>query len=184
MIYRTINKRSIEIHREWDDLCNSSNTVMSPYDSPNSYLKREVYRMVRSYLSKGTNLEKRSEQLRTSVIRDLEREGITFRSSQMSQKNPFYWGLMSVLAIQNEEEKKDRKNKKGDNEQKEKNKKNPVRRQDLHKFANELLYAHGHDVPPEFLVGFIYQIGSSDALKKRLSEGVMEDWYGQQDELA
>lgn len=129
--------------------------VERPYDSLNGYLKREVYLMVKLYLLKGNE-----DQLRNAVIKNLEENNVTFKSSQASQANPFYWGLMSVLARPNK-----------------KNKKNPVRRQDLHKFSNELLYAHRHDVPSKFLVGFIYQIGNSDHLSKRLSEGTMEEWY-------
>lgn len=44
-------------------------------------------------------------------------------------------------------------------------------------FANQMLYAYRHRVPPEHLVGFIYQSGSSAALRRKLKEGAIEPGF-------
>jgi len=71
-----------------------------------------------------------------------------------NEQDPFYWGFMFVCGMDKR-----------------------VSRQARWRFANELLYAHKHNVPPELLVGFIYQIGKSDGLRERLRTGQMEEWW-------
>lgn len=73
--------------------------------------------------------------------------------SQENQENPFYWGLFLLCGLDG------------------------LTKSSRSRFAQELLYAHRHDVPKEHLIGFIYQIGSSKGLGKKLQDGKMEPWY-------
>lgn len=78
------------------------------------------------------------------------------RPSPHNQNNPFYWGIMAVCMDDNR-----------------------ISRNNRSKFANELLYAHKHNVPSNLLVGFIYQIGTSEGLRARLLNRKMEKWHNE-----
>ena len=120
-------------------------TPTPPYDKPNGYLKREVYRLV-------------CDCIADRKVRALQRKVATNdsspRPSAHNEENPFYWGLLAVCGINDPR----------------------VSRNNRSKFANELLYAHKHKVPADLLVGFIYQIGSSDGLRQRLVDEQTEEW--------
>ena len=47
---------------------------------------------------------------------------------------------------------------------------------DISRFAAQMLYADRHDIDPELLIGFIYQQGGEDALKRKLDQGASEPW--------
>lgn len=143
------------IHDEWEKRWRATHpqpatrpVAVPPYDKPNGYLKREVYRLVRRCIAGGA-----LETLKRIVAHD----DSSSRPSAHNQVDPFYWGFMMVCGMDDR-----------------------IRRQDRWKFANELLYAHRHDVPPELLVGFIYQIGSSDGLREKIRQGTTEVWHRQE----
>lgn len=48
--------------------------------------------------------------------------------------------------------------------------------QSISKFSKELRYAEIHHVEPEFLVGFIYQVGTKETIAQKLREGKTELW--------
>lgn len=48
--------------------------------------------------------------------------------------------------------------------------------QSVLKFGRHLHYAHRHLVPPQLLIGFIYQSGGSAAVERKYERGEMEDW--------
>ncbi|MEP4529538.1 MAG: hypothetical protein ABJ050_19660 [Paracoccaceae bacterium] len=120
-----------------------------PDDKVNSKLKRAVYKIVR-------------DCIKADLVHVLK-ESVEFQFGDKSQvkpspsnaENPFYWGLTAVCGT---DEKLARSNKS--------------------RFSQELIYAHLHDVPPELLIGFIYQIGSSDDIGRRLKDGEFESWRG------
>ena len=45
------------------------------------------------------------------------------------------------------------------------------------RIARELKYAQKHDVPEEFLIGFLYQCGSHARIVEMLAAGKMEPWW-------
>lgn len=49
-----------------------------------------------------------------------------------------------------------------------------ISRQERSLMAQELEYAHRHDVPPELLCGFLYQSGSRSSISKKLASGYVE----------
>lgn len=49
-----------------------------------------------------------------------------------------------------------------------------ISRQERSLMAQELEYAHRHDVPPELLCGFLYQSGSRSSISKKLASGYLE----------
>jgi hypothetical protein len=139
------------IHDEWERRLKTQDKLgvrdkrAPPYDTPNGFLKREVYRLVRRCINKqAVNL------LRELVAKD----DSSPRPTAYNEQDPFYWGFMFVCGMDKR-----------------------VSRQDRWRFSNELQYAHKHNVPPELLVGFIYQIGKSDWLRERLRNGQMEEWW-------
>lgn len=69
--------------------------------------------------------------------------------------NPFYWGLLAIDPAQD-----------------------ILDQRDLTRFAHQLMYAHRHDVPAHFLVGFLYQSGSTAEVSRKLAEGQREPWFG------
>ena len=76
------------------------------------------------------------------------------RASENNQANPFYWGLLLVCGY-------DRR----------------LSATTRNRFVQEMLYADLHDVPTEFLVGFLYQVADPNGLQRRLDEAMREDWY-------
>lgn len=119
-----------------------------PYDKVNSKLKRAVYKLVRNCIEND--------------LVDVLKESVEFQFGDKSQvkpsrtnaENPFYWGFTAVCGT---DEKLARSNKS--------------------RFSQELMYAHIHDVPPEFLIGFIYQIGSSKELQRKIDSKEMQRWF-------
>lgn len=49
-----------------------------------------------------------------------------------------------------------------------------ISRSDRHVFGNQMLYAHLHDVPPEFLNGFIAVSGKPAVIAEKLKSGFVE----------
>ena len=124
----------------------------SPYDAPISYLRREIYRTVRSCLrTDGMGfLQSGFEE----VIKVPSKSG-SVRPTSENRANPFYVGVVYITA--------------GD----------PLfNRTYRMRFSREMLYAHLHDVPPDLLIGFLYQIGSSDEIGNRLKNRTFEVWQG------
>ena len=122
--------------------------VPPPYDQPNSKLKRSVYRLVRYCLEHDL-----LGLLKKSVEFQLEGKS-RVKPSLHNAANPFYWGLTAVCGADNK-----------------------LPRSSKSRFAQELQYAHMHNVPPEFLVGFIYQIGSSKDLQRKIDNKEMQPWF-------
>lgn len=50
-------------------------------------------------------------------------------------------------------------------------------RQERIKAGDQLSYAAKHNVPPEYLIGFLHQCGSYSKLKSKLLSGGAESWY-------
>lgn len=123
-------------------------TKESPYDQPYSRLKRGVYALVRECLEHD--------------LLDVLKESVEFQFGDRSQvkpsenndTNPFYWGLTAVCGTENK-----------------------LKRNSKSRFAQELLYAHMHDVPPQFLIGFLHQMGSSKGLQDKIENQEMQRWF-------
>lgn len=86
-----------------------------------------------------------------SVIR---RDGRALTSRVKLRDNPFHFGLLAMFV---------------DDE--------VISRQDRSVFATQMLYAFHHGVPPTFLIGFIYQAGSKDEIKRKLRAGTIEPGF-------
>ena len=56
-------------------------------------------------------------------------------------------------------------------------------RSEKRRYAHELHYARRHDVAPDFLVGFLYQVGAGpDIFRRAADPTVVEPWFRRQDE--
>lgn len=153
-----VEERLSRVQKGWSDAFwdrSDGAKVLPHYDRPDSKLKRGVYGLVRDCI-KGACL-------------DVLKESIEFQFGNKSQvkpsarndANPFYWGLTAVC---------------GD--------KNKLPRTTKSRFAQELQYANMHDVPPEFLVGFIYQIGPSGDLQHKIDNVEMQRWFAKRQKSA
>ena len=70
------------------------------------------------------------------------------------EENPFHFGLLALFADDS-----------------------VVSKQDRSLFSMQMLYAYRHGIPAEFLIGFIYQAGSKEEIKRKLSEGSIEPGF-------
>ena len=58
-----------------------------------------------------------------------------------------------------------------------------LKAQRLSLLARQMTYAHLHDVPPRYLIGFLYQSGSSVSISKKLKEGYEQPGFGRTIEI-
>jgi hypothetical protein len=47
----------------------------------------------------------------------------------------------------------------------------------ISKYAKQLAYAARHNIPPELLIGFLYQVGGITKIANNLNSGSYEKWY-------
>lgn len=148
-----IKRRLEKIRNHWEDDCRDwgkgeNGEKPPPYDAPYSKLKRAVYRLVVDY-DNNDLIAVLKESLRTQADNKNKIKPLAANNA-----NPFYWCLTAVCQADCE-----------------------LPRSTKSRFAQELQYAYMHDVSPEFLVGFIYQIGSSRGLQEKINNGHRERWF-------
>lgn len=86
------------------------------------------------------------------TIKQLARYDMREKRQPTIENNVFYWGLLAVDPAHC-----------------------AVKQADLSLTAMQMLYAHRHGVPPEHLIGFIYQCGSQSHIRKSVRCGLWED---------
>jgi hypothetical protein len=119
---------------------------LTPYDHPDSHLKREVYRFVCRYLDEGNTKQ---------LNRILEANRVILPRFPTFRENPFHWAL-SVL-----------RDPKSDN----------IKKYQVSRFGRQLIYAKRHKIPPELLIGFLYQSGGPDVVASKAADATkLEDW--------
>lgn len=84
----------------------------------------------------------------------VRRDGRALTSRVRLDENPFHFGLLALFADDG-----------------------VVSRQDRSVFAMQMLYAYHHGVPPTFLIGFIYQAGSKEEIRRKLAAGTIEPGF-------
>lgn len=75
----------------------------------------------------------------------VRRDGRALTSRVKLCENPFHFGLLALFS--------------GDD---------VISKQDRSTFATQMLYAYHHSVPPRLLIGFIYQAGPKNEIKRKL----------------
>lgn len=113
-----------------------------------SKFKRSVYMLVRDCLEHNL-----MDVIYDAVNWQYEGQN-TFKPLPHNRENPFYWGFWAVVDPDDKIPKTTRT-----------------------RFSQELLYAHLHDVPPEFLIGFIHQKGTSKGLQAKIDQKQMQPWF-------
>ncbi len=126
-----------------------------PYNRPANVLKRSVYVLGRQLIE----LEKQE------ILADfLQKRSATYSAPLASiatpnvKQNPFHWCYLLLLG----------ENRLGINS------KRIVSRDQISKSSRQLIYAHKNDVPPEYVIGFILQIGGDpilDLYRRRKRKG-------------
>ncbi len=148
-----IKRRLEKIRNHWeDDWCDwgkgKNGEKPVPYDASYSKLKRAAYRFVADYDNNALiAVLKKSVRMQANNKTKIKQTAAT-------DANPFYWALTAVCQADYE-----------------------LPRSTKSRFAQELQYAYLHKVPPEFLVGFIYQIGPSRGLQEKIDNGQREPWF-------
>jgi len=84
----------------------------------------------------------------------VRRDGRGLTSRVKLEENPFHFGMLALFTDDS-----------------------VVSRQDRSTFAMQMLYAYHHAVPPKFLIGFIYQVGSKEEIRRKLAEGYVEPGF-------
>lgn len=139
--YREFDGVGDQLITEWKRRKNLTENL-PPAETAAGYLKRESYRIIIHYFTKGPA---------SFFERVVRRDGRALTSRVRLDENPFHFGLLALFN--------------GDD---------VVSRQDRSTFSTQMLYAYHHAVPPKFLVGFIYQAGSKEEIRRKLSDGYME----------
>lgn len=129
---------------EWQNRKGSA-APLSPAESAAGYLKRECYRIIIHYMSKGAA---------SFFERVVRRDGRALTSRVKLEQNPFHFGMLALFSDDS-----------------------VVSRQDRSTFAMQMLYAYHHAVPPKFLIGFIYQVGSKEEIRRKLAESCIEPGF-------
>jgi hypothetical protein len=145
----SVEKRLTVIQQVWSkEFWDRSDSEKTYFDRPDAKLKRGVYRLVRDCIKGGClDILEESAEFQLGGKSHL-------KPSERNEANPFYWGLTAVC---------------GD--------KNKLPRTTKSRFAQELLYAHMHDVPSHFLIGFIHQIGPSRDYQDEIDNRKMQRWF-------
>jgi hypothetical protein len=94
-------------------------------------------------------LEGKEKFLESVALKDLRPHKLV----QEAIKNPFKLGLLAMCVDES------------------------ISRGDRHAFGNQMLYAHLHDVPPEFLNGFLAVSGKPAVIAEKLKMGFVEPGF-------
>lgn len=52
-----------------------------------------------------------------------------------------------------------------------------IKRSEIHKYANQLLYADKHKIDEALLIGFLYQIGTEKTISEKIRLNDLEPWF-------
>jgi RecA-family ATPase len=121
---------------------------VSAYYEQNQIFIRYVYYFVRYKLAKGDSKHGSVERM----IERANKKGLL--KSRRSRENPFRVGLL-LLRHEVGHDMPD---------------------SSVTKFSVQLLYAHEHDVPPQWLTGFLVQAGGYEKIKTKVDRKKREDW--------
>lgn len=148
----------------WDDFVDGlregmrerRNVKRPPYDKIDAFLKREVYAFVLEQLKKPAEGSK-LKQVLEDVIFDHEKR---LPANPSFSANPFHWAFS---ALQHEE-------------QISLDGVRSLKRYQVSRFARQLEYAQRHDIPPDLLPGFLFQVGSPDEVYQKAGRHGHEGW--------
>ena len=162
---KAVNKKS-NLQKLRDDFESHADAIMSAYrnrpakgvapnENAEGFFKREAYALIRKIIDmpNGTRVF-------TRILSDWD---VLPRSPTLIE-NAFFWGLLAMdpegAHIERVAKWKPRGRSKTDKE-------NFLDRRKRSKYAKQLLFAHINDVPPEYLVGFIYQVGGVGVIDEK-----------------
>jgi hypothetical protein len=129
---------------------NASNQLIR-YFSEDSCWKRNVYTFVLHNTDNAAStysLKRYTEEL------ILGRVGGRLPNTPTFESNPFHW-VLSALAADNAWE---------------------VKRSKVFRYGRHLLYAREHQVPEQFLIGFLYQAGTPSEVERKAGRHATEAW--------
>ena len=103
-----------------------------------------------AYLTIETFIEDRAIRTIEGIAKQTGR--ITTSTPAISE-NPFHWGLLAMFDA------------------------NVITKEQRRLFASQLLYAHRHQVPECYLIGFIYQLGETSGIYEKVRTNRRETWF-------
>ncbi len=120
------------------------------FDSRYGMAKFLAYRLIVAFVIRG-----RDSVIKAEVDRLRNERKISFGRGPSFEDNKFYWGLLLIFPDHD------------------------VALLDRHarrRIANELLYAFKREIPPAFLLGFLYQIRDGEPILRKLHRDKWEPW--------
>lgn len=137
----------------------------TPLDETAAIVKRKTYEFVRRHYRRPKEVERAIRRYRREIEEGNDSEGDRKRSRAIRKPykgNEFHWvllGLRSAFSIETDISIE----------------LSPVA---VSRFAAQLNYARRHRVPSQYLIGFIYQSGSTESIcKKANDQGIYEPWF-------
>lgn len=128
---------------------------LPPYHHPSSIIKRMAYGFVRKHRGRGLDwrIEKSIANYMESEhsVRKNEIKTGRRRFKYQYEQRPFYFVLLGL-------------------HQRIYSGGFSIEKPDVTKFSQLLEYADRHNVPPKYLIGFLYQSGTSNQLRKKLKD--------------
>lgn len=147
----TLSPAALEFEQRADDILAGYNARKTAAGVCSPYEAKGAYFKRKAYqlIRDYLNTPGRSRTIK-SLVRRWGREP---RSPPFSQ-NPFFWGLLAIDP--------------------QADILTPGR---LHIYSLQMLYAHRHDVPTQFLIGFLHQSGNPGDLSHKVTGNLREDWF-------
>ena len=150
-----LKRFSEHIRERYTELSEPRETPLPPYSRESGYLRRAAYAFTRFVEDEGG--------LRAlSKFVEAQNLGWTSKRGPTVDENPFHWILAAVFPDNM------LKKVKGDEA--------PMFPQERNHMARQLLYAERHNVPTEYLIGFLYQSGKPSEIARKLREDLREPW--------
>jgi hypothetical protein len=143
----TLPSGATDFRDDAGEICLECHRIRDAGRSISPFLSAEGYFKRECYLLIRSSLRRDSKAIKT-----LSKYDWRYPPQPLYTDNPFYWGL---LAIDPDHQ--------------------FVTQRDLNFLSQQLLHAHRHNVPVEYLVGFIYQCGSQSALRSKVRHNLREE---------
>jgi hypothetical protein len=147
--------------------CLSSKEKLTPYYTPTSVLKRAAYRFVLKYKNVNPGaISTAIDNFRVNVENAKRKDEFTaIRPIRKSYKNnEFHWVLLGLKSAFTQ------RLYLGENLYE-------LETYDISRFSLQLQYALDHKVPPDYLIGFLYQCGTFADISRKAKAKVLERWY-------
>lgn len=154
-----------------------ANRQMTPYDSPRAVLKRMVYEFVNKNARReaANNITQAIDYYQFSIekMKKCSERRILRAPKIKYEENPYYVVLYGLLESESQKRRAP-----GEKKIKSSIGMLDIKKDQIWRFGQQLIYAHRHKVPDNFLIGFLDQSGSiKQVCLKAKDPSAREVWY-------